>query len=66
MKDPVCEGKGGWTEGIDRWNTWWDSCPHCDGTGVIGIRKWLSYWFWNTVPVEFVEWYADIIWKNTE
>ena len=60
LKCPVCDGEGGWSDdrGIDGYEDW-DNCGACASTGRVGIRWLLSYWFWITVPVRFVEWYGD-------
>lgn len=59
---PICEGTGGWTEYVDLEpgeGGPYTPCQNCDATGRMGIKRRLSYWFWNTVPVRFVEWYGD-------
>jgi len=66
-KCPLCEGKGEWLEGIadiDPPNSWWEKCPRCKATGRIGIVDALREWFWNTVPVRFMEWYIDQRWPE--
>lgn len=45
---PHCEGKGGWTEVIDRelGGPHYD-CGYCDTNGHVNWQQWLSY-RWNT------------------
>ncbi len=60
FKCPICKGFGGWPDdrGIDGYEDW-DDCGACNKTGRVGLGWMLSHWFWNTVPVEFIEWYYD-------
>jgi hypothetical protein len=62
MKCPYCEGEGGWTE-YHAPGVYEDmDCPTCDGTGSVSIKHRLSIWFWDNIPVEFVEWYGG--WRH--
>ena len=67
FKCPICEGEGGWPDdrGIDGYEDW-DDCGACDTTGRVGFRWYVSNRFWNSVPVIFVEWYIDHMWKKEE
>ena len=57
---PICEGKGGWTDVIDCWlGGPYEPCYVCNEKGSIGIWKWMSIWFWEHIPIGFVEWYGD-------
>ncbi len=64
---PICEGEGQLVEYSEpELGTYSNPCGACDSTGRVGIRWLLSYWFWNTVPVRFIEWYADIVMRREE
>ncbi len=59
-KCPICEGKGELVEFSEpELGHYSNPCGACGETGRVGIRWLLSYWFWNVVPVQFIEWYAD-------
>ncbi len=63
---PICKGEGGWTEYIDLepgMGGPYTPCGACGTTGKVGIWWLVSHWFWNTVPVRFVEWYGDLVMK---
>lgn len=60
MKCPTCDGKSGWSYCISYPDLYMrEECQHCKGSGRISIWNWLSFQFWNHVPVIFIEWYAD-------
>jgi len=62
---PICEGEGELVEFSEpELGTYSNPCGACDSTGRVGIRWSASHWFWNTVPVEFVEWYYDLVIKE--
>ena len=64
---PICDGKGRFVEYSEpELGTYYSYCGACKETGRVGIRWLLSYWFWNTVPVEFIEWYADHVMRREE
>ena len=57
---PICEGAGELVEYSEpELGHYSNPCGACNSTGKVGIRWYASYWFWNTVPVRFIEWYAD-------
>ena len=61
MRCPTCNGEGGWPDdrGIDGYEDW-DDCGRCE-QGSVSIWNILSQWFWERVPVSFLEWYGDKI-----
>lgn len=60
MKCPICEGEGGWVEVIDYWiGGPYSGCNTCDGDGDVSLWTLLSIWFWEHVPIRFLEWYSD-------
>ena len=64
MKCPICNGEGGWSESIaSYYNEWWD-CGACKETGKVSLLWMIKYWFWNIVPVWFIEWQYDMCHKE--
>lgn len=65
MKCPTCEGKGGWGYYISYPDMHvFEECLRCKETGKVGIVEWLQHQFWSRVPVRFVEWCADIMYRE--
>lgn len=64
---PICEGVGELVEYSEpELGHYANPCGACGKTGRVGIRWMLEYWFWNTVPVRFIEWYADQVMRREE
>jgi hypothetical protein len=62
MKCPICEGEGELIEfDTPELGRYANPCGACNKTGKVSLWWMTKYWFWNTVPVEFIEWYADKI-----
>ena len=59
MKCLMCEGEGGWIEHIEGSTVISSDCPLCEGSGILGFRKWLHNLFWRNAPVWLVEWQGD-------
>lgn len=67
MKCPICEGEGRLVEySLPELGTAWNPCGACKESGTVSIWWMLRYWFWNTVPVSFIEWYAYRIMSREE
>ena len=65
FKCPICEGEGALWEIMEpELGEYANPCGACDSTGSVGLRWYASYWFWNIVPVRFVEWYYDWVHRN--
>jgi len=65
MRCPICEGQGELLEfSLPEVGSYSRPCGMCGGDGTINIIAMISYWFWNTVPDFFVEWYIDQMWKR--
>ena len=67
LECPICDGEGELVEYSEpELGHYSNPCGACDKTGRVGIRWYASYWFWNTVPVRFVEWYGDFVMRQEE
>ena len=66
---PICEGEGELVEFPEpELGNYSNPCGACDGAGWVSIRWYASHWFWNTVPIWFVEWHGDRLyhWRNDD
>ncbi len=62
---PICDGEGELLEFSEpELGHYSNPCGACDETGSVGLRWLIGYWFWNTVPVWFIEWYGDWIMRE--
>jgi len=54
MKCPVCEGNGGWNEGLVEGIVLHEACLCCDDTGKVNFFHWLRLYLFNWGLLDFL------------
>ena len=64
MKCPICDGEGAFYESIVIHHDLREGCGACKETGRVSLWWMIKYWFWNIVPIWYIEWLYDITHKE--
>ena len=66
MKCPMCGGDGGWYETHAEYIQEYYECGACEESGKVSLWWMITFWFWNTVPVWYIEWLYDVTHREEE